>query len=100
MRDPSHISHFSSPQNRGKTTSRRRSSIRRSNSLRQLVRLQQIRANRIEVHIITNGLEISVAAAIDDQRLVAATEEMAKELVAAVEARRVSSQKPFHADRQ
>jgi hypothetical protein len=47
--------------------------------------------------IVAEVFEITIAAAIDDEGLVAAAEEVAEEFVAAVEAARVGGKEPFHA---
>ena len=52
------------------------------------------------MHVIADRLEIAAAAAIDNERLVAAAKEVAKLLVPAVEATGVGPQQPFHADNQ
>src|ERR1043166_276580 len=56
-----------------------------------LLRLQQLRAHRIQMHVITDRLQIARAAAIHHQRLVASTEQMAKQFMTPVEARGVSA---------
>jgi hypothetical protein len=50
----------------------------------------------ITEHVLADCSQVSVAAAINDQRFVTTAEQMAKEFVAPVEARSVSAQKPFH----
>src|SRR4030095_4912056 len=52
---------------------------------------------RIHVDIITDCLQVTVAAAIHNQTLVTSAEQMSEELVPTVEARRIYAQKPFHA---
>ena len=52
------------------------------------------------MHVITDGSQISVAAAVHKQGFVSATEEVAEKLVLAIEAISVSTQKPFHAGHQ
>src|SRR5208282_6646879 len=52
------------------------------------------------MHIITDGFEISAGAAIDDQRLVAPAEEVAKLLVPPIETAGIGSQQPLHAGDQ
>src|SRR5438034_6381923 len=52
------------------------------------------------MHVVARGLQIPWRRSVHDQGLVAAAEQMAKQLVAAVEPSRVSTQKPFHARNQ
>src|SRR6266545_5137101 len=52
------------------------------------------------MHIVARRLQIARRRTVHDQRLVAAAEQMAEQLVAAVEPARVSAQKPFHARNQ
>ena len=47
--------------------------------------------------VIANGLEIPVARAIDEQRLIATGKEVTKQFVPPVESVGVGAQKPFHA---
>jgi hypothetical protein len=54
----------------------------------------------IKVNVIAHRPQIAVLTAIDHQGLVAATEQMARELVLAIEARGVGAQEPFHAMHQ
>ncbi len=51
---------------------------------------------RIQMHVIAHRLQIAVARAVHDQRLVAPAEQVAEQLVPPVEAAGVSAQKPFH----
>src|SRR4051812_40218963 len=57
-----------------------------------LLQSQQFGPHWIQMHVITDRLEVAVAAAIHDQRLVTTAEEMPEKLVPPVEARRVSAQ--------
>ena len=50
--------------------------------------------------VITNAFEIAVAAAIDEETLVASAEEMPEELVSAIETRGIRTQQPLHARNQ
>src|SRR6266498_2209318 len=52
------------------------------------------------MHIVARRLQMARRRTVHDQRLVAAAEQMAEQLVAAVEPARVSAQKPFHARNQ
>src|SRR6266542_279384 len=52
------------------------------------------------MHVVAHRSQIPVAAAVHDQRLVAAAEQMPEELVPAIEPAGVSDQKPFHARHQ
>src|SRR6266478_8352235 len=52
------------------------------------------------MHIIADCFEIAVAAAIDDQRLITAAEQMAKFLMPPVVAAGVSAQQPLHSNDQ
>ncbi len=65
-------------------------------TLHRLVRRQQLRPRGVEMDVIAHALEIAAARAIHQQRFVAATEQMAEELVPPVEAAGVGAQKPFH----
>ena len=47
------------------------------------------------MHVIANGFEIPAAAAIHDQSLVTTAEQVAKQLVPAIEPARVGSQDHF-----
>jgi hypothetical protein len=62
----------------------------------RLVGREQPGAYRVEMHVIANDAQVAVAAAIDDEALVAPAEEVAKEFVPPVEARRVCAEEPFH----
>ena len=52
------------------------------------------------MHVVARPLQISWRRTVHDQGLVAAAEQMAEQLVAAVEPARVSAEKPFHARNQ
>lgn len=52
------------------------------------------------MHIIAHAVQIAIAAALNDERLVAAAEQVAEELVPAIEPAGVGPQKPFHARHQ
>ena len=52
------------------------------------------------MHIIAHRTQVTVAAAIDEQRFVAAAEHVTKMFVPAVEPHRVGAQQPLHADDQ
>ncbi len=52
------------------------------------------------MHVVAPRLQIPRRRTVHDQGLVAAAEQMAEQLVAAVEPARVSAQKPFHARNQ
>ena len=49
------------------------------------------------MHVVADGAQVAVAAAIDQEGLVTSAKEVAKEFVAAVEAAGVGAQEPFHA---
>ena len=61
---------------------------------------QQIGPRRIEMHVVADGAQVAVAAAINHEGLVASAQEMAEEFVPPVEAAAVGAQKPFHAGHQ
>ena len=52
------------------------------------------------MHIIAHRTQVTVAAAIDEQRFVAAAEHVTKMFVPAVEPHRVGAQQPLHAGDQ
>ena len=52
------------------------------------------------MHIVAHGLEVSVATAIDDQRLVASAKQVTDEIVPSIEAHSVCPEKPFHPGHQ
>ena len=52
------------------------------------------------MHLLADGSKIPAARAINDQRLVAAAEEVAKELVPPLEASSIGAEKPFHPSHQ
>src|SRR5580704_6534608 len=52
------------------------------------------------MYVITYGSQITIAASVHDQGLVATAEKMAEELVPPIEPARVRSEKPFHARHQ
>lgn len=58
---------------------------------------EEIGARGIEMNVIANGAQVAVAAAVDNEGFIAAAEQVAKVLVAVVEARGVGAEKPFHA---
>ena len=49
------------------------------------------------MYVIADGLEITVAAAVHDERLVAPAEQVPEQFVPPVEARGVSAEEPLHA---
>src|SRR5262249_45225969 len=53
--------------------------------LQRLPGLEQVGANRIEMDVIADGFEVAIAAAMHDERLVTAGEEVAKFLVPTIE---------------
>jgi hypothetical protein len=66
----------------------------------RLLRLQQLRPRRIQMHVIAHRPQIPAAAAIHHQRLVATAEQMSEQLVPPVEPARVRAQKPLHPGHQ
>src|SRR5437879_5643962 len=52
------------------------------------------------MHIVAHGLEVTIAAAIHQQRLITAAEEMSEKFMPPVISRGVSAQEPFHAGHQ
>ena len=52
------------------------------------------------MHVIAHGFEVTVAAAVHDERLVPSAEEVTEFPVSAIEARSVRAQQPFHAGDQ
>src|SRR6266571_3348227 len=60
-----------------------------------LLRLQQLGARWIQVHIITHRLEVPVAAPIHDQGPISAAEQMSKLLSAAIKPAGVNAQQPL-----
>src|SRR4051812_8715426 len=49
------------------------------------------------MHVVANRLEVTIAAAINDQRLVTSAEKVTEFLVAPVESDRVGAEQPLHA---
>ena len=68
--------------------------------LQRLFRCDQFRPRRIQMDIIANGLQIPVAAAVHDQRLVTPAKQMAEEFMPAVEPAGAGAQQPFHPGHQ
>src|SRR5262249_10933067 len=62
-----------------------------------LVDAKQAGADGIEMNVIADRSQITVAAAINDQRLVTSAEDMAKEFVTPIKTFGVSAQEPLHA---
>jgi hypothetical protein len=58
--------------------------------------LEQVGARGIEMDVIANGAQVTGSAAVNDERLVTTAEEVAEVSVAAIEARGVRAQEPFH----
>ena len=59
--------------------------------------LEQALAHRVEMHVIASRPQVAVAAALDQLRLVASTENMPEKLVAAVEPEGAGALQPRHA---
>jgi len=58
---------------------------------------QQVRSHRVEMHVIAGRLQITIAAALDYERLVAAAKHVAEKLLAVIQADRAGAQEPAHA---
>ena len=65
-----------------------------------ILRPQQSCPRRVQVHIITERLQIPVATALHQQHLITSAEHVPEELVPVVEADRVGAQQPAHARHQ
>src|SRR4051812_20191202 len=61
-----------------------------------LVRFHKPGSDRIKVHIITDRLEITIAAAVDQRRFISPAKDVTGHLVTAIESNRVSAQEPTH----
>src|SRR6266545_5811332 len=57
---------------------------------------EQFRARRIQMHVVAHSPQVATFTS-DEQGFVAPGENVAAQFVAAVEARRVGAEKPFHA---
>jgi hypothetical protein len=62
-----------------------------------LASLEQFGPGRVQMNVIANCLQITIAAAIDRQSFIAPGEKMSAGFVADVEALGVNAQEPFHA---
>jgi len=62
-----------------------------------LLRAKQARAHRVQMHLIADGFKAAVAAAVNEERLVAAGEQVPENFMPGIEATRINTQKPLHA---
>src|ERR1035438_7001665 len=69
-------------------------------SRQRLLALEQLRPRRIQMHIITDRLEIPVAAPIHDQRLILAAKQVPELLVPPMVAAGIGAQQPLHPGHQ
>ena len=60
----------------------------------RLVRRQEPGPHWIQMYVIANAMQITIAAPIHNQRLVAPAEQMSENLVPPVESRGIGAQKP------
>src|SRR5207248_1847028 len=68
--------------------------------LQRLIGSNEYGSHRIEVDVIADPFQVAGHAAVHRQSFIATAEQVAKQLVATIEAARVSSKKPLHAGRQ
>jgi hypothetical protein len=58
---------------------------------------QQVGSHRVKMHVIARRFQITIAAALDYQRFVAAAKNVAEKLLAVIQTDRVGAQEPAHA---